>query len=400
MILDEFVEVNLGGRNIQYYESLGYMIPRHKTTSGKMGVKRGTTIIVNVRDLYPDAHTKINVACDFCSAHNCIEYRNYKKTIDKYGTYCCADCCYNHILDTYQQRYGINHPFENPTFLKKAQGTSMHHYGVLHPTQNKDVQEKVKATVREHFGTDYPMQNKEIQEKSRITINSKYGTNNVFQNEDIKRKIKETMVEKYGVDNPMKSEKIKEKAYKTNMERYGVKNPSQNDDIKQKRNKTFYQNGTIRTSKQQKYICTLYQGILNYEIDWYFVDVYLETDNIGVEIDGSGHNLSVIMGQVDNDDFLKKEKKREDYLLNHSIKLIRIISKRDYYPSDQVLLQMLENAKTYFNNNCNLVIFDIDNGLLVYKNDQDFVSIPYNYSRLRKITQTDIDRILDGGEIE
>lgn len=66
MILTKEVEVKLGSRNIDYYESKGYIIPRYLGIKNKLVVKRGTIIIVKIKDLPHGSHTKVDIQCDNC----------------------------------------------------------------------------------------------------------------------------------------------------------------------------------------------------------------------------------------------------------------------------------------------------------------------------------------------
>ena len=51
-LLSTEVEVRLTGSNIKYYEDLGYEIPRYfNKNNNKYMVKRGTTILVKIKDL-------------------------------------------------------------------------------------------------------------------------------------------------------------------------------------------------------------------------------------------------------------------------------------------------------------------------------------------------------------
>ena len=53
-------------------------------------------------------------------------------------------------------------------------------------------------------------------------------------------------------------------------------------------------------------LCNILHGILNYPIGKYFADILLQ-DNIVVEYDGSGHDMSVRMGIITYENFIYKE---------------------------------------------------------------------------------------------
>ena len=72
------VEVNLYGKVIDYYDSLGYEIPRYfnKANNREM-VKRGTKIKIKVKDLMPQSMVKVDVDCDCCKKEYTMNYMNY-----------------------------------------------------------------------------------------------------------------------------------------------------------------------------------------------------------------------------------------------------------------------------------------------------------------------------------
>jgi hypothetical protein len=89
-LLDKEVEVVLQGKNIKYYENLGYTIPKIK---GKWGitVPRGSTIIVKTEDLTEGSRVRVNVKCDNCGKISNIQWCDYKKCLHD-GFYYCLQC--------------------------------------------------------------------------------------------------------------------------------------------------------------------------------------------------------------------------------------------------------------------------------------------------------------------
>ena len=77
-LLSTEVEVTLQGKNIPYYENLGYEIPRYfnKANNREM-VKRGTKIKIKVKDLMPQSMVKVDVDCDCCKKEYTMPYMNY-----------------------------------------------------------------------------------------------------------------------------------------------------------------------------------------------------------------------------------------------------------------------------------------------------------------------------------
>ena len=60
-LISEYVEIKLGGRNIKYYENLGYKIPRHMDKNKDMVVANGTTILVKISDLMPSSSCVVKI---------------------------------------------------------------------------------------------------------------------------------------------------------------------------------------------------------------------------------------------------------------------------------------------------------------------------------------------------
>lgn len=142
--------------------------------------------------------------------------------------------------------------------------------------------------------------------------------------------------------------------------------------------KTFYEDGEERViinpklfcitndvpytpmaSSQQKHIAKLLNGDLNYRISNYFLDIYLKKENICIEYDGSGHNLSILFGSKTEEEFIEDEKVREDDIISHGIKIIRLISKKDKLPDDTEMLKIIDECKDKLLTN-NIVRYSFD----------------------------------------
>ena len=188
---------------------------------------------------------------------------------------------------------------------KKIEKISIQKYGNACSLRNPEVQNKSKEKNMKNLGVQYPFQNKEILEKCRITCINKYGEN--------------------------------------------------------------YRKKVI--SKQQRYIHSLYGGILNYSEYPYLLDIFFPEELIYFEYDGSGHNLSVKNGECTLEVFLEKEKNRESFLKEKGYKEFRIVSSDDKLPSDEFLLDiknkafsiLLENGynKYIYNLNTKTEIFEV-----------------------------------------
>ena len=102
------VEVGLCSKNIDYYEKLGYEIPRYyNKNSCTWRVKRSAKIIVKLKDVSPHARYDVEVECDCCAKTLHMPYQQYNT--NKHGdNYYCVKCAVS-LFNT-----GENNPSWNP----------------------------------------------------------------------------------------------------------------------------------------------------------------------------------------------------------------------------------------------------------------------------------------------
>lgn len=235
-------------------------------------------------------------------------------------------------------------------------------YGVKHNSQLPDYREKYHNTCVERYGEFY---GKQFIDKALKTFASKTGYNYSTQSSAVQFKIKQTCLNKFG--------------YK-----YSLQSP----EVREKISKTLYANTSQKASKQQRYINNLYQGILNFPIKHYNVDICLPNDSIVIEYDGGGHMLNVIAGRETIEEYNKKEIIRDKTIKSEGYKQIKIISNDDSLPCDNILFKMLSLAKEYFNTTSHSWIkFDIDNSIMINAENKDNNGIFFDYGELRKIKE-------------
>lgn len=270
MLISNEIEVKLHGKKIKHYESLGYILPKHKTKDG-MRVPPGSSIMVKVEDIPLQSHVFVNIKCDYCGKEYPTRYDGYiKRKQNDINLDCCEDC---------------------------------------------------KST-----------KNKEL-----------------------------------------------------NLLRYGVENQFQREEIIHKTMFMKSKNNSIVYSNQQLYLCRLFNGTLNYVDETTCgcaIDIALVDKKIAIEYNGSGHNLQVQFGNITQKEFENKEIVRYLILKRNGWKQIKIDSPRDFLPSDEILLQELENALEWFKSDeFGHYHYDIKIG---NKRDSD------KYGKLRKIREVDI----------
>lgn len=224
------------------------------------------------------------------------EYRQYKHGLKR--SIIKKDCC-NNPKCMHEKRkesllftYGVDNIAHIEGVQEKRESTCIEKYGSKTPLSNKDIIDKGKITVLEKYGVENISQAEEIKNKKRESCIENFGVENATQSEEVKAKIQKTIIEKYGVKSYTQTEEYKNKVNKSNLKKYGVKWAGQSKQVIEKRMRTLRKNGNAPKSIQQKYLCTLLNGVLNYQINNCFVDILLK-DNIVLEYDGGGHTMSV-----------------------------------------------------------------------------------------------------------
>lgn len=352
MLLTKEVEVKLWGANVKYYNDKGYK------------GKQGDIITVKIEDLQHGSNVKVDVLCDYCKTKILhIPYYDYNTRMNKSGACACTKC-----------------------YTIKVRETNILKYGVDSYAKTDKCKERIKATNRIKYGVDYGFQSEDVKTKIRETNLQKYGTEIPMQSKEVKEKHKQSCLQKYGVENPSQIAEVKQKRLNTFYERYGVHAAMQVDSVKEKSAKSLYKSGKCATSKQQRYLHNIYGGELNYPILYFLSDICFPDEKIAIEYNGSGHNLGVKTGQITQGKFNQREYYRSITFESQGYKTITIISSKDLLPSDTVLLQMLNEARTYFTTTPHTwCTFDIDNSTV--RNAEHKTGIPYDFGELRQIKE-------------
>ena len=269
----------------------------------------------------------------------------------------------------------------------------MKKYGVKSPMQCKEIQDKAKNTNLGRYGAENPFGSKEIQDKIKDTWQKNYGENiiNPGQAQVVKDKIKDTWQKNYGEDivNVSQVKEIRDKIESTCEERYGSKSYLSSDDFKNKTKDTWSFNGHEGPcSRQQKYIANLVNGKINEAIVGYWIDIYIEKENIIIEYDGSGHFLNDKMNgnTFPTKESILHEKEREDKIINNGYRMIRFIATKDRIPSDEVILNLFEGFK---NSDFKVIRIDFEKGTI----EKDYKEKSHHdFGKLRRITKKDLEQ--------
>ena len=353
MILDKIVKIRTNGKSIKYYRDLGY------------DCGYNTEIEVKIEHLLKGSNVIIRVACDCCGEeiYN-VKYNTYNRVVEDTGNYVCENCATVKRKNTILKKYGV----ENVCYLE-------------------EVKQKKIITNLERYGVENPNQSNKIKEKIKKTNLERYGVENLIHNMEIKEKIIKTNLAKYGCESPFGSKLIQEKSKQSMLERYGVENAIDIPKTREKMVKTLYLNQSQKASIQQRYLCSLFNGELNFPIMYYNADICCLDTKIVIEYDGGGHMLNVTNGRETLEEYNRKQIIRDKTIKKEGYKQIRIISSKDYLPSDEILLKILEQSKEYFNTTDHTwVEYNIDTSLM--RNAENKEGVFFDFGELRKIKKT------------
>lgn len=423
-LISETVTIKPSGKSIQYYKEKGYDAEYHKP----LGIK--------VEDLPKYSNIKVLVCCDICGKQKEITYSNYLIQVNRGNYYACKDCINIKRKSQMFEKYGVEHTMQLPETVNHIRKTCQEKYGTDWASQSIEVQEKIKQTNLQKIGVENPFMLQEFQDKGKQTKLERYGTTNTSQLDEVKDKSKTTSLKKWGYENPAQSPIVQEKMKKTNLkvwgfeyasqspivqdkiretnlkiygvpiasqnpiiqekmqntciEHFGVPNAMQSPEIRAKVAQSSYVHNSQKVSKQQLYLYNLYGGKLNYPCEVFNLDILL--DNIDIEYDGSGHDLSTRFDESEKNKFFIRKIVRDKTVKKHDYKSMRIISRKDKLPSDKVLLDILDQSKQYFQDypNHSWREWDIDNG--IFRDAEHKDGEPYDYGILHKIKQADLER--------
>lgn len=274
MVLNQIITIPVNNKHIKYYKDKGYNITHNNQIMS-----------VNINDLHKTSNAQILIRCDFCGEIFTRKYKCYCDTPNKKW-----DAC------------------------------------------PKCIPQKRKMVVLEKYGVENVMYLDEYKQKVADTNMAKYGVKVGLMNPEIRQKQINTNIKKYGVPYAIAAKQTRDKIEKSFKERYNVINPSQIDDVMNKIQQTRYKNDLQASSKQQRYLCDIIGGELNFPFKRRYIDIALVEDKIAIEYNGGGHNLAVKLGELSEKEFIRNENFRKKTLFENDWKLIEFIS-----PTNKVL---------------------------------------------------------------
>lgn len=380
MLLDQDVHTRWVSSNRKWYEEKGYIFTKY---NDKLTVK--------AKDLTLSSDVRVEFICDYCGETKDKQFKEYINSLNKSPIKkdCCYDCRSLKNKESNMLVYGVESTNQVPEILEKRFETNLSRYGAITPSSNAEVIEKTKNTMNERYGGHY---NSTIEgkEKYRQYCLDNFGVENVFQLEETKEKTKQTNLEKYGVEHHTKSEDFQDKMKLELLDKYGVEYQVQREEVKEKSRISMYENQSVATSKNQIYLWRLLGGELNFPFKTSSIDIAFPDEKIGIEYDGSGHWLRVIHGISTPEEFAIKEKNRNYGLYRGGWKIIRIISKTDKLPCNDIIEKMMEISKNHFSEGRHWIEFNIDENIIktsLYEKEFNFGELLSYYKICKSVEE-------------
>ena len=264
----------------------------------------GKIIVTEIQNTHPYRKIKCDVICDGCGKIVNIYVNSYYIHTKNNGEYLCSECAKKRKEEHLLKLYGVTNVTYIPEVREKARNTNLERYGYVTPSKNEEVASKRRATNIEKYGVECTLSNEEIRQKRDKTCIEKYGTANVLSNKEIFAKALE----------------------------------------KRLKNESGIFSDGVPTSKQQLHFYDLFGGELNKLINGYFVDIML-SNSIFFEYNGGGHDLSVKLGNLTQEQFNNREQERDGVLFGLGLKKFCIESCTDILDSDGILLDLKNKAE-------------------------------------------------------
>ena len=345
MIISKELTVISNSRNKKKYEALGYNVP-----------EKGKEFNIKVEDATVGCRSIITLKCDYCGKIYSVKYNSYAKSSKVVNKDACKSCCEIKQRDVIKAKYGV----ENISMLKETQEkiktNNLLKYGVESTSQLESVKQKTKINNIKKYGVEYPMQTKEFQERLEKTSLEKYGTKRPTQNKEIKNKVKNTLLERYGVTNPILCPGVLENVLISK-----------------------YNSNSQTSSKQQNKLHEIIGGELNYPFKRYYIDIAFVEQKIAVEYNGGGHNLSVKLGNLTQEEFDRNERFRDKQLFEDGWRIIKFISIKNKILQDKDILDIFNYSLSLIDNGYHKIEIDMDKNVLKYRDKEiDLTQIALN----------------------
>jgi len=181
MIISNKVIIKVNSRNFQHYKNI-------------LGdIRNNQSYEIEVIDILPTSHQKIEVKCDICDSTSLKPYREYIKSYNNMNIYCCSpNCAQIKNIKTNRERYGVDNTFQSEHIKDKIKSTNLKRYGVEYPSQSIDILSKYLPSIVEN--TDefflYKKNVRRYTNKNKKLLFDKWDGNDFYDKEYIMENLK------------------------------------------------------------------------------------------------------------------------------------------------------------------------------------------------------------------
>lgn len=138
--------------------------------------------IINVSDIAPYSHLKVDVKCDFCSDIKSIQMLQHTLSCKKDGKYYCNKCKWIKSKKTCLDKYGFENASSAEIIKNKRKLSNIDSYGVENVFQSQEIKNRIMDYWLANFGVENGAQTKHIKDKIKKTFNEKYGEDHFMKN--------------------------------------------------------------------------------------------------------------------------------------------------------------------------------------------------------------------------
>lgn len=174
MLLTKEVEVNLCSANIEYYEKLGYKIPRRIDKKGRLNVAVGTKINVLVEHLTENSSVYVDVQCDYCGIIENKKYNLHYQSLN--NSVVKKDCCPKCQPIKNSEGYKIR----NPQKEQKVKSIEIKKK-IVKRHKPEFFNEVIKQNYKENYGENYDFLCKSGIYQIRNVVNNKVYIGSTFE---------------------------------------------------------------------------------------------------------------------------------------------------------------------------------------------------------------------------
>lgn len=336
--------------------------------------RAGTTFEVDVDDLPHGSGRKVEVQCDYCGRTFSKTYQNLfnHRYPDAQASrkVACAKCQQLKTREVVREVYGVDHMTKLESTKAAARATFMDRYGVPAYAQTEEYLTKCRATNRARRGVDFPTQSPEVLAKRRATCRERFGGDTPMASPEAVARLRCTLAQRTD-DQRADARRRREE---TNLERYGVRYAYLLPEARQAMHEAL--GGTaVPSSRQQRWLCTLLNGVLNHPVGGFFVDIAFPDERVYIEYDGSGHDLWARRRGWSMEQFAAHQLGREAALAKLGWRVVRVVSRHDLLPSASVARTVLTAARGKLRRR---IVVTVEDGRLTIVGDglDEVLSVP------------------------